>query len=127
MSTCFKFVLLVFFWSITLRVNSQSIEWNRAIILKGMLPSGISRVDTVPVGKVWKIQAVALTAGVHWRSDVGGGNYILLGNGDAEPLTNNEEFLQNVIWFPEGEEIILDSGGVDGKYWFSILEFNANQ
>ncbi len=119
------FFLLLFIGSISF-VNAQGLEFSRVVILKGELPTtAVTIIGTVPAGKVWKVEAVAMEYNIRWLAN--NGQIELNSTGDEAFIfaDNTDEKLVNPVWLPEGETIELKRNSSTDGYFFSIIEFTV--
>lgn len=125
-----KHLLAFLFIGFSLAGFSQNLQFSRVVNLKGENSGGGSTaIDTVPVGKVWKVENFISSAnGLNWRLDVGGGQFmgiaggIVFGNTPSNNSSSSSNF-GHPIWLAEGEVIYMNGSGY---YFFSILEFDTN-
>ena len=115
----FKKLLLIFFLFVGLNTVAQNrLEFNRIVSLSGSLAgTQIIQLDTVPVGKTYKI-----TAFNHSNNQIG-----LNINNLTYPYASTTTSLQVPIWLKEGDILGVQdtySFGGGGTYHISAIEFN---
>ena len=115
------FLLFLFFsWSFTAQGNLQ---FNQVIYLSANTDN--TTQWTVPVGKVWKIEAVGVygsTLTVYFNGVM---SFIYAGAySNSSPSGYYRNADASPIWLPSGS-ILGQSCGCGGNRWFSILEFNV--
>ena len=106
--------------------SQNNLQFNRVINFGGSIaPRSEVILDTVPSGKVWKIEAVGVyssTLTVYFNgatSFIYGGAY---SNSSPSGYYRNAD--ASPIWLPSGS-VLGQSCGCGGNRWFSILEFNV--
>jgi len=114
----FKKLLLILCLFVGLNTFAQNrLEFNRIVSLSGSLAgTQIIQLDTVPVGKTYKITAFNYT-----------NNYIGLNiNNLTYPYASSNTSLQVPIWLKEGDilGIQFTYGNGSGTYHISAIEFN---
>jgi hypothetical protein len=115
------FLLFLFFsWSFTAQGNLQ---FNQVLYLSANTDNATQW--TVPVGKVWKIEAVGVYGSTLTVYLNGATSFIYAGSySNSSPSGYYRNADASPIWLPSGS-ILGQSCGCGGNRWFSILEFNV--
>lgn len=76
--------------------------------------------DTVPQGKVWKIESTGISGGTNYS----GGNYtgFLTINNSPYSNTSSQGSIKEIIWLKEGDFLGWNGGTV--PYFVSLIEYN---
>lgn len=114
------FLFLFFSLSFTAQGNLQ---FNQVVYLSANTDN--TTQWTVPVGKVWKIEAVGVYSSTLTVYLNGTASFIYVGAySNSSPYGYYRNADASPIWLPSGS-ILGQSCGCGGNRWFSILEFNV--
>ena len=114
--------LLFLFFSLSFTAQGN-LQFNQVLYLSANTDN--TSQWTVPVGKVWKIEAVGVYGSTLTLYFNGVMSFIYAGaysNSSASGYYRNAD--ASPIWLPSGS-ILGQSCGCGGNRWFSILEFNV--
>ena len=90
----------------------SNLQFNQVLIVDA---TSLGTPVTVPTGKVWKIESVALSANsAYFQINWGGINYFV--------LNNSGSYANLPFWLPSGASVSF-VGSVNGKV--SVIEFNV--
>jgi hypothetical protein len=97
-----------------------NLQFNQVITFNFPLNSGaLSSIYTVPVGKVWKLEAISGSS-----SSSTSASFMQI-NGTNVPIGNTPPSVMNAIWLKSGDQFAIYNGyGLSAGYFCSILEFN---
>jgi hypothetical protein len=123
-----KILLLLSILIIARGAKAQgNLQFNAVKTYTGTIASGSSPSQTVPVGKVWKVEKIITSSSPYTPN----GNYfvMLMGltiNGvDCNYFYSGEKQAEVPFWLKAGDTFsLLLSSGSNAKYCISILEFN---
>ena len=109
------FLVIVLFFGVSTSFTQGNLQFNQVLTFTGSA-AGNFTLDTVPVSKVWKIEAHS--------SDI---NQILINvNGYRYDYNYGGSMNTAPIWLKAGDVLSLTTSppGQSRHYFFSILEFN---
>ncbi len=117
-------LLFFIFLLISLSFTAQgNLQFNQVIYLSANTDN--TTQWTVPVGKVWKIEAVGVYSSTLTVYLNGATSFIYAGAySNSSPSGYYRNADASPIWLPSGS-ILGQSCGCGGNRWFSILEFNV--
>jgi hypothetical protein len=125
-----KNYLLFFYLLFTSGLNAQgNLQFNQVVTLNGTpTPCVNTNIDTVPAGKVWKIEAWTNNneVNIYFNNTLYNNHFLAVwgnNNGTQMQLSSN----MNPIWLKGGDVIsvtISNQFCQARPYFFSILEFN---
>ncbi len=119
-----KNLLFLIFLFFSLSFTAQgNLQFNQVIYLSANTDN--TTQWTVPVGKVWKIEAVGVYSSTLTVYLNGATSFIYAGAySNSSPSGYYRNADASPIWLPSGS-ILGQSCGCGGNRWFSILEFNV--
>lgn len=115
-------------------VQAQSnLSFNRVHIVKGLHTGGWTVVDSVPAGKVWKVEAVGTSGYLLIGTEVTPSSILSWNINTNIPIhlisptgSSNQGTLVNPVWLNAGEKIYVNRTNTgNGQYYISVLEFNV--
>jgi len=114
--------LLFLFFSLSFTAQGN-LQFNQVVYLSANTDN--TTQWTVPVGKVWKIEAVGVYGSTLTVYFNGATSFIYAGSySNSSPSGYYRNADASPIWLPGGS-ILGQSCGCGGNRWFSILEFNV--
>jgi hypothetical protein len=132
-----KYILTIIL-SITLfNLNAQyNLQLNKVKTFTGTLSQGEEHyLDTVPVGKVWKIEATGFIGGGSYNLKINGKFYYNLWDSGVTANSRASSAIKENLWLKSGDFISARNSACNGccpygcnqDYVISILEFNLTQ
>jgi len=132
--------LLIFAFIFCLAFNTRAqynLQLNQVKTYTGTLTSPQEErvLDTVPQGKVWKIEAIGLSGGPYYQFKINGKNYFNIWDPGVNAGSRAGGVIKEIIWLKAGDIITAKNSlgfgscpyGCNQDYVISILEFNLIQ
>lgn len=126
-----KNIYLFLFLFFAFKLNAQgNLQFNQVITLNGTpSPCALVIIDTVPIGKIWKIESWTNSneVNIYFNNSQYNNHFLAVwGNSNGTQMQLSTNF--NPIWLKAGDIIsvmISNQFCVAKPYFFSILEFNV--
>ncbi len=126
-----KNIFLFLFLSFAFKLNAQgNLQFNQVITLNGTpSPCTLVNIDTVPIGKIWKIESWTNSneVSIYFNNSQYNNHYLAVwGNNNGTQMQLSTNF--NPIWLKAGDiiSVMISNQFCQARpYFFSILEFNV--